>query len=43
MRGDRERCLAAGMNGYVSKPVRPEELFQAIKRLVPATNETRAL
>jgi CheY-like chemotaxis protein len=30
MRGDRERCLTAGMDGYVSKPVQPEELFQAI-------------
>jgi PAS domain S-box-containing protein len=30
MRGDRERCLTAGMDGYVSKPIQPEELFQAI-------------
>jgi PAS domain S-box-containing protein len=28
--GDRERCLAAGMNGYVSKPLRPEELCRAL-------------
>jgi signal transduction histidine kinase/CheY-like chemotaxis protein/ligand-binding sensor domain-containing protein len=31
MRGDRERCLAAGMNSYVSKPIRAEELFREIK------------
>src|SRR6202000_1351616 len=31
MAGDRERCLAAGMNGYVSKPLRPEALEQVIE------------
>jgi two-component system sensor histidine kinase/response regulator len=33
MKGDRERCLEAGMDGYVSKPVEAEELFQAIERI----------
>ena len=36
MKGDRERCLAAGMDGYVSKPLRPEELFEVLEGLVPA-------
>ena len=32
MKGDRERCLAAGMDDYVSKPIQSEELFAAIGR-----------
>jgi PAS domain S-box-containing protein len=34
MKGDRERCLAAGMDGYVPKPIRHQELFEAIQTLV---------
>ena len=30
VQGDRERCLEAGMDGYVSKPIRTSELFDAI-------------
>ncbi|MFX1263624.1 MAG: response regulator, partial [Promethearchaeota archaeon] len=35
MQGDREICLAAGMNDYVSKPIRVEELVQALARCKP--------
>jgi CheY-like chemotaxis protein len=35
MAGDREACLAAGMNDYVSKPIRPEELEAAIAKTRP--------
>ena len=35
MKGDRERCLAAGMDRYVSKPIQPSELWQAIEQLAP--------
>jgi len=35
MKGDRERCLEGGMDGYVSKPIRPDALFSELERLVP--------
>jgi GAF domain-containing protein/CheY-like chemotaxis protein len=35
MAGDREACLAAGMDDYVSKPIRPEQLEAAIARARP--------
>jgi CheY-like chemotaxis protein len=36
MAGDRERCLEAGMDGYISKPLRPDELFSAIDVMAPS-------
>jgi CheY-like chemotaxis protein len=35
MKGDREKCLAAGMDDYVAKPIRPQELADAIERNLP--------
>ncbi len=30
LKGDRERCLEAGMDGYISKPIRADELLEAV-------------
>ena len=35
MKGDREVCLEAGMDDYVSKPIRAEQLFAAIDAVIP--------
>jgi CheY-like chemotaxis protein len=32
MEGDREACLAAGMDDYISKPIRVDELVRALER-----------
>jgi signal transduction histidine kinase/CheY-like chemotaxis protein len=36
MKEDEERCVAAGMDGYVSKPIRPAALSAVLERLVPS-------
>jgi two-component system sensor histidine kinase/response regulator len=41
IKGDREECLAAGMDGYVSKPVQARELLEVIDRLVRNGNGVR--
>ena len=42
MKGDRERCLAAGMDSYVSKPIRAGQLFQVIEAVLAPHEETMA-
>jgi two-component system sensor histidine kinase/response regulator len=32
MKGDRQRCLDAGMDGYISKPLRSKELFDVVEQ-----------
>jgi two-component system sensor histidine kinase/response regulator len=40
LKGDEERCIAAGMDAYVSKPIRTTELFSTIERLLGKSTET---
>jgi two-component system, sensor histidine kinase and response regulator len=40
--GDQERCLASGMDGYISKPIRTSELFATIERMLADTAKPEA-
>jgi signal transduction histidine kinase/CheY-like chemotaxis protein/HPt (histidine-containing phosphotransfer) domain-containing protein len=42
MKGDRERCLAAGMDGYLAKPIRASELLRVIDQFAPAREPAEA-
>jgi len=42
MQGDREQCLAAGMDEYVSKPIRLEQLFSALEKVIGGTQGSSA-
>jgi len=42
MKGDRERCLEAGMDAYVAKPIRRRELFRTIQRLLAGSPRSGA-
>jgi CheY-like chemotaxis protein len=37
MTQDRDACLAAGMDAYVSKPVYPDELLSAVSRVLQSS------
>jgi CheY-like chemotaxis protein len=34
MAGDRERCLEAGMDDYIAKPIKPDALFSLLERIL---------
>jgi two-component system sensor histidine kinase/response regulator len=43
MKGDRERCLEAGMDGYVTKPIDRDQLFATIEEVMSGQQRTAAV
>ena len=41
MKGDREKCLEVGMDGYLSKPLHASDVYEVIDRLVPPSTDGR--
>jgi len=39
MKGDREACLESGMNDYVAKPIKKDDLFSVLHKWIPGTKE----
>ena len=40
MAGDREKCLEAGMNDHIAKPVDPHEMYATLEKWIPKQSET---
>ncbi len=43
MKGDKEKCLSAGMNDYISKPIEPKELFDKLHKWLIQERESIAV
>ena len=42
LKGDEQRCIEAGMDGYVSKPIRTNELYAALEKVAKKEEESEA-
>ena len=42
MKGDRERCLEAGMDGYIPKPIRAKDLYEAVEGITAEVRDSQA-
>jgi CheY-like chemotaxis protein len=40
MKGDRDKCIEAGMTGYISKPIQPEQLFEHMEEIMAQAAES---
>jgi two-component system sensor histidine kinase/response regulator len=40
MKGDREKCIAGGMDGYLTKPIRPQELDDVLEDFIGRRTST---
>jgi signal transduction histidine kinase/DNA-binding response OmpR family regulator len=43
LKGDEQRCLSAGMDAYISKPIRTSELFETVEKVIGTACEAKAL
>jgi two-component system, sensor histidine kinase and response regulator len=43
MPGDRQQCIEAGMDDYISKPIQTKELFEVLQKAIPNTGELPVL
>jgi CheY-like chemotaxis protein len=39
MKGDRDKCIEAGMTGYISKPIQPDQLFALMEDVISQAAE----
>ena len=43
MHGDKERCMLAGMDGYITKPINPQQLHQLLADISASAAEAEAI